>query len=199
LFVIIMKMKYQKTQIAIILCLVILTACWRVASTNFGLYNLMPMAAIGLFSGSIFSDKRWAYLITIGSMLLSDIIFNVFTHTPGFYGFSQFINYGALLLVTFLGTYLQKKNFKSIMGFTLTGSMIFFLVSNFGTFLTGYYGYSFSGFVNCYTMAIPFYKYEMATHFFVNSILSDLLFSSVAFGIYYLVSVKKPTLVTLKS
>jgi hypothetical protein len=34
-------------------------------------------------------------------------------------------------------------------------------------------------------MAIPFYKNELATSFFVNSLQADLVFSFVAFGAYH--------------
>ncbi|MBK7764165.1 MAG: hypothetical protein IPI46_12615 [Bacteroidetes bacterium] len=179
-------MKKESTQILIVAVLVSLTALFRVVNAEFHLYNLVPIAALGLFSGSVLSNKKYAYFIPLTAMLLSDIGLSLFTSTQGFYGISQIVNYAALILVTFVGTHLVNRNAVSVAGYTLSGSLIFFLLSNLGTFLGGYYGYSFDSFIQCFTMAIPFYKSEMATTFFMNSFAGDMVFSFVAFGILYL-------------
>lgn len=184
----------MKKEILIVSILVLATATLRVINAEAHLYNLVPVAALGLFSGSVLNDKKWAYLIPLMSMFLSDIGLSLFTHTPGFYGISQIVNYLALGLVTLLGTSLVKRNTLNILGYTLLGSMIFFIVSNFGTFLQGYYGYSLAGLANCYTMALPFYKSEFSTTIFMNSFLGDIIFSAIAFGIFQLVVLSKMTL-----
>jgi hypothetical protein len=174
--------------------LVLTIAILRVVNAEAHLYNMVPVAALGLFSGSVLTNKKWAYMIPLTAMFLSDVGLNLFTTTPGFYGVSQIVNYLALGLVTLLGTALVKRNTINVLGFTLGGSMIFFLVSNFGTFLQGYYGYHFEGFTACYAMALPFYKSEFSTTIFMNSFLGDIIFSAVAFGIFYLASLPKLTL-----
>ena len=50
------------------------------------------------------------------------------------------------------------------------GAVIFFIVTNFGVWISGMYGYSLKGFITCYTLAIPFFAY---------SVISTLIFSSV--------------------
>lgn len=179
-------MKKESNQIFLVAVLVLITALLRVVNAEFHVYNLVPVAALGLFSGSILKNKRIAYLIPLLSMILSDIGLSLFTDVQGFYGISQFVNYSALVLVTFLGTFLVKRNATNIVGLTLSGSFVFFLLSNFGTFLSGYYGYSFNGLTTCFTLAIPFYKSDMASTFFLNSFLGDLCFSFISFGIAYL-------------
>ncbi len=179
-------MKKEYNQIVLVIALVLVTSILRVVNAEFHVYNLVPVAALGLFSGSILQNKRIAYLIPLLSMLLSDVGLSLFTHVQGFYGVSQMINYFALALVTFLGTFLVKRNAVNTIGYTLSGSVIFFVLSNLGTFLSGYYGYSFNGFATCFTMAIPFYKSELASTFFINSFLGDLCFSFLAFGVAYL-------------
>ncbi len=184
----------MKKEILIVALLVLTTAILRVVNAEAHLYNMVPVAALGLFSGSVLTNKKWAYMIPLTAMFLSDVGLNLFTTTPGFYGVSQIVNYLALGLVTLLGTALVKRNTINVLGFTLGGSMIFFLVSNFGTFLQGYYGYHFEGFTACYAMALPFYKSEFSTTIFMNSFLGDIIFSAVAFGIFYLASLPKLTL-----
>ena len=184
----------MKKEILIVALLVLTTAILRIVNAEAHLYNMVPVAALGLFSGSVLTNKKWAYLIPLTAMFLSDVGLNLFTTTPGFYGVSQIVNYLALGLVTLLGTALVKRNTINVFGFTLGGSMIFFLISNFGTFLSGYYGYSVAGFTECYVMALPFYKSEFSTTIFMNSFLGDIIFSAVAFGIFYLASLPKLTL-----
>lgn len=179
-------MQNANKQLFIVILLISIMAAWRVVNTGLGIYHMVPMAALGLFSGSILSDRRWAYGIPLFAMFLSDLGLSIFTSMPGFYDFSQLVNYAALASVVFLGARLQDRRAFNVAGYTLSGSLLFFLISNFGTFLSGYYGYSIQGLIQCYTMAIPFYKSEIATQFFMNSLISDLLFSSIAFGIFYL-------------
>ena len=187
-------MKSQYKQLLLVSVLVLLTALWRVVNTELHIYHLVPVAALGLFSGSVLEQKKWAYLMPLTAMFLSDLGLSLFTSMEGFYGISQVVNYLALALVTLMGTRLVNRNAVNIAGFTLGGSLVFFILSNLGTFLSGYYGYSFSSLIECYTMALPFYKSELSTQFFVSSLISDMAFSAVAFGIYalFLVSKMKP-------
>lgn len=183
----------MKKEILIVAFLVLTTAVLRVINAEAHLYNMVPVAALGLFSGSVISNKKWAFMIPLAAMFLSDLGLSLFTHTPGFYGISQTVNYLALVIVTLLGTTLVKRNTINVLGYTLGGSMIFFLISNFGTFLQGYYGYSVAGLTECYAMALPFYKSEFSTTIFMNSFLGDIIFSVVAFGIFQLVTLSKMT------
>jgi len=61
-------------------------------------------------------------------------------------------------------------------GAAITSATLFFIVSNFGTWLTGtLYPMSLAGLTECYVMAIPFYG---------NTLLGDLFYVIVLFGIY---------------
>jgi len=184
----------MKKEILIVALLVLTTAILRIVNAELHMYNMVPVAALGIFSGSVLTNKKWAYMIPLTAMFLSDVGLNLFTSTPGFYGISQFVNYLALSLVTLLGTTLVNRKAINVLGYTLGGSMIFFLVSNFGTFLQGYYGYQFEGFINCYVMALPFYKSEFSTVIFMNSFLGDIIFSVIAFGTFYFATLPKLTL-----
>lgn len=180
----------------LVLTFILASAALRVINAEYHVYNLIPIAAMGIFSGSVLSNKRLAYMIPLGAMLLSDLGLELFTTMQGFYGISQVVNYAALVLVTFMGTALHNRKVLNILGYTLSGSLVFFILSNFGTYLSGYYGYGLSSLVTCYTMAIPFYKSEMATSFFMNSLLGDLLFSGLAFGAYHYFYSKKAHIIT---
>lgn len=117
--------------------LVLLTAALRVLNAEMHWYHLIPLSALGIFSGSVLKDKRWSYLIPLSAFFLSDLGLALFTNQQGFYGVSQIVNYAALALVTFMGTHLQRRNVLNIGLYTLSGSLVYFLISNFGTFLGG--------------------------------------------------------------
>ena len=50
------------------------------------------------------------------------------------------------------------------------GALAFFVITNFGVWATGMYGYTFDGLIACYTLAIPFFAY---------SLISTIIFSSL--------------------
>jgi hypothetical protein len=61
----------------------------------------------------------------------------------------------------------------SLFGTALVGSLIFFLMSNFGVFLRGDFGYSLAGLTRCYVAAIPF---------FGNTVSGDIFYGLLLFG-----------------
>jgi hypothetical protein len=60
-------------------------------------------------------------------------------------------------------------------------SLVFFIVTNFGVWLSGWYGYTLEGLSACYIAAIPFYR---------NQVLGDVFFTALLFGADYLVKTK---------
>jgi len=61
----------------------------------------------------------------------------------------------------------------------LGASIIFFLVSNFGTWMSGMmYPKTGAGLIACYTAAIPFFQ---------GTFISDLVYTTVLFGSFELV------------
>lgn len=180
-------MAKRKDTFTILFCtvLVLLAVVSRVINTETHWYGFAPIVAISLFSGAILKNKTYAYLLPLCAYFLSDLFLQFFTATPGFYGVSQYFVYGAMIFVVLLGTKMKRPKPLRILGFTLGGSLIFWIVSNFGVFVAGYYGLSFSGFIYTYLMAIPFYT-PTGTTFFINSFAGDLLFSGVLFGLFTL-------------
>ena len=171
-------MKRNYTNIILAVSLILIAAFARIANREMHLYNLAPIAAIGLFSGAILKDKRFAYIIPLLAMLIADTYFQLFTRVQGFYGQEQWFVYGGMILVTLLGTKMGKISGLKVVGFSLTGSAVFFIVSNFGSFLSGMWGTGFDALVTTYTMALPFFR---------NTVAGDLLGSVLLFSAYFLV------------
>lgn len=176
-------MKNNRTNILLAAGLILLAVAARIVNYELHIYNLAPVAALGLFSGSVVNNKRMAYLLPLLAMFISDAYIQFFTPMKGFYDISQFFVYGAMALITFLGTTMKSHKPLRIAGYSIAGSAIFFILSNFGTFLTGYWGLNMDGFVTTYLMALPFYTKE-GTNFFFNTFIGDLVFSGLLFGAY---------------
>jgi hypothetical protein len=58
----------------------------------------------------------------------------------------------------------------------MASGMVFFIVSNFGVWVTsGMYAHTLDGLLECYVMALPFFR---------TSLMADLFYSAVLFGLY---------------
>jgi len=109
--------------------------------------NFTPVAAIALFSGT-YLNKKYMLVVPIAAMLLSDLII-------GFHSGMIWV-YGSFVLIGLIGLWLKNhKKIGNIIGAALLSSIIFFIITNFGVWLTGYYGLTFNGLIECYTMANP--------------------------------------------
>ena len=78
--------------------------------------------------------------------------------------------WGSVLLISFLHTYFSRGITKRISG-ALLGALLFFVVTNFGVWSGGMYGYSMNGLIMCYTMAIPFFAYSLISTVFFSTII----------------------------
>jgi hypothetical protein len=169
-------MKRSNINILIAVSLVLVAIIVRIASSSLHLYNFAPIAALGLFSGAVIKDKRLlALLVPLAGQFLADLYFQVFTNTPGFYP-GQFFNYLALGSAAALGLSMKQIKPVSVLAYIFGASALFFVISNFGVFMSGYYSYSFAGFIETYVKAIPFYR---------NTILGDLIGGVALFGLYF--------------
>lgn len=175
--------KINSNTLLIGIVLIMIAAVLRVANNEMHWYNFAPYTAIGLFCGAIFMRTPLAFIFPLVAVFVSDLAMQIFTDIPGFYGTSQVVNYAAIILVALLGSLMKKQNALNVLGFSVGGTLIFWLVSNLGVFMTGMYGYTLSGFAQTYLMALPFYNHS-ANMFFFNPLLGDIIFNGLFFGIY---------------
>ncbi len=151
--------------------------------------NFTPVAAMALFGGTYIQNKRLAFFIPMATLFLSDIVMQLVNGT-GFYQDMAFV-YGAMALMTMIGFALRGKDQRpAIMVASLTGSILFFFITNFGTWTTGLYGYTTQGLMNCYVAAIPFFK---------GTVLGDLFYNLVFFGAYGIYSHLNPAFAEKKT
>lgn len=132
--------------------------------------NFAPIGGLAIFSGSKFKNK-FAWAIPISAMIISDIFL-------GFHKTIPFV-YASFIIASFIGSMVKKDKWQSLMIASLTSSIIFFLVTNFGVFMTGtMYAKNINGLTQCYLMALPFFR---------NTVLSDFIYTfSFFYGFKYL-------------
>ena len=171
-------------------------------------FGFAPQIAMAIFGGSMISDKRWAFVLPLLSMFLSDMLYqalylNGYTPISGFYP-GQLINYILFAGLTVFGFLLKKATVLRVAAFSISGSLLFFLASNFFVWFGGG-GFArpktFEGLVQVYTDALAFYReYGLIEGFAGNLFLGDLFFSALLFGGYYLFQrVGRKELVVMKN
>lgn len=151
--------------------------------------NFTAIGAIAVFGGSVIKDKKLAFLLPLAALLLSDICLQLFTQVKGFYGPGQYFVYGAFILITWLATFIRKRNVANIAFAAVWSGLIFFVVSNFAVWLfsNGFYPKTLAGLGACFWAAVPFYQGQVTGSFLLNGIVGDLFFSAILFGGYAMV------------
>ena len=132
--------------------------------------NFAPIGAIAIFSG-LYLPKKWAIVLPLAAMFFSDIFI-------GFYSWSIMLSvYGGFIIMTLIGLVVRKhKKLSTILGGTILGSVIFYLITNGAVWAFGsLYTHNLAGLLQSYIMAIPFFR---------NSLLSDLFYTGILVGAY---------------
>lgn len=175
-------MKNKKIYILLITSIVVFGVIARVLPHN---ANFAPMGAIALFAAAFYKRKALALAIPAIAWWLSDLYLNntVYATSENFtwFTYDQLFSVLALLSIVLLGALLLKSfNVAKVLVGSISASLIFFLISNFGVWMQGFlYPKTWSGLVSCYTMALPFYK---------ATFVSDLVFSGIFFSAMYFIS-----------
>ena len=129
--------------------------------------NFTPLAAIALFGGAQFADRRTAFAVPLAGLVLSDCVL-------GFHWLSPVV-YGAFALIVCLGILLRRRlSPAAIGGAALSSAVVFFILTNFAVWATGgLYPTTLAGLGHCYIAAIPFFR---------NTLAGDLVYSALLFG-----------------
>jgi len=173
-------LKNNKLQFWFSALVVILIAASRLMSHT---DNFVPVFAMILFASVHLKNKLQAILISIGALWLSDLYINNWGKYAEYHNEFIFIsspfNYLSYLLIALIGFKLFQNtiSIKKVFGSSLFVGVVFFIVSNFGVWLSGsLYPLTFDGLLSCYTAAIPFFR---------STLSSNMLFSFILFGGYY--------------
>lgn len=152
--------------------------------------NFTPVAAIALFGGAYMTRKAFAFIIPFAAMLLSDLII-------GFHGYMIAVYFSFAIAVT-IGVLIRNNiKFVTVIGASLTSSVLFFLITNFAVWLgSPFYPQSVAGLMECYAAGLPFFNdSSLGISFFSNEILGGLFYNGLFFGAFALARYRFPALV----
>jgi hypothetical protein len=176
---------WQPLTLALILGACVLTAILRLKLVPLP-WNLTPVGALALFAGARL--RSWqAFALPPLLMFLTDVLVANHFGYALFYPAMPFV-YAGFLLNVVLGRWVARtENPVAVGGAAVAGSVQFFLVSNFGVWLTSAlnpadphsYEASLAGLWTCYAMAVPFFR---------GTFFGDLIFCAVLFGAHALLS-----------
>lgn len=169
---------------------------------NFG-WNFAPIGAVALFAGATFRRPAYAFLVPLCSMFASDLALGWYRHDFEFYTFHPLmaVVYSCYALSVCLGfgirrewnrldakkpnsqtnefaasgdsnSMLVQRQLPVIFG-TLTGSILFFLVTNFANWVVYADVYTWGTLMECFYVAIPFFR---------NTLASDAIGAAILFG-----------------
>jgi hypothetical protein len=141
--------------------------------------NFAPIGAMALFSGAYLGRRTLAFVAPLAAMLLSDTVL-------GFHSGMIFV-YASVALITILGAMTLRKRSPVRIGLAaVAGSVLFFVITNFGTWLLGdMYPHTAVGLVACYAAAIPFFQ---------NTLAGDLFYATLLFGGFRIAELLVPQL-----
>ena len=132
--------------------------------------NFTSLIALSFYVPAIFGRQYIPAVIL--SFAITDLVIG--------YHYGTFFTWGSVLLIGLISNYFGKTLIKRLSG-ALVGAIIFFIVTNFGVWISGMYEYSLNGIISCYTAAIPFFAY---------SAISTILFSFLIEIFYKIYQIK---------
>ncbi len=141
--------------------------------------NFTPIAAMALFGGAYFTNKKLSFIVPFAAMLLSDLIL-------GFHS-TMWAVYLSFALIVVIGFSLrEKKKVSNIFLASVSSSVLFFAITNFAVWLGGsMYPMTLAGLAECFTAAIPFFSYTA---------VGDLFYVGIFFGAFEFARTKFPEL-----
>ena len=158
-------------------------------------YNFTPIGGMALFGAAYFGRKYLALIVPFVALWISNLLLDNLIYAQYYEGFVWVSNpavFIAFALIVLVGWGLLKKvTLGRLLGSSLSASAIFFIVSNFGSWLdSGIYPRTWDGLVACYVAAVPFFQ---------NTLAGDLFYVAVLFGSYELVRRTWPKLALHKA
>ena len=122
--------------------------------------NFTSLIALSFYAPAIFGVRFIPAIVL--SFIVTDLYF-------GFHGTTLF-TWGSVILIGLFSKYMSSTFIMRLSG-SFLAACLFYLLTNFGVWLLGGYGYSLNGLVASYTMAIPFFAYSLVSTFIFSGII----------------------------
>lgn len=157
--------------------------------------NFSPIEAMALFGGAYFANRWLALGVPLLTVLLSDVALALLNGGEFRNYFTAYLPqlltvYTCIVLSTVLGFGLRGRvNGGRVLGYSLAGSVLFFVVTNFVVWLTAaslpHHDACSAGLLPCYVAAVPFFQW---------TVLSTLFYAALLFGGFALLRRRVPML-----
>ena len=109
-------------------------------------------------------------IIYLPALVISFFITDFFI---GFHSVTLF-TWGSVILIGLGSKFFVSNVFTRVSG-SLLGACIFFLITNFGVWSIGSYGYTAESFILCYTLALPFFAYSLISTFIFSGVIEGVI------------------------
>lgn len=177
----------------LVIGLIILAAAARFAVPG-DWFNFSPIGAMALFGAATIRRSWLAIALPVSALFLSDLILNN-TALSAWYdgGFTLLASYqaftvGSMVLTVVLGRLIFARRITAIgvVGGSLGAAVLFFLVTNAGAWwMSPQYTKDVAGLLASYAAGVPFFR---------NTLVSQLLFGGVLFGLHAWMKRRVPSL-----
>ena len=152
--------------------------------------NFSPVEALALFGGAYFAKRSTALWVPLAAMFVSDIalgLINGGIYSEYFLSAGFALVYLCIALSTVLGFGLRGRvSVFRVVGYSLAGSLLFFLVTNFGVWLgSQMYPPTAAGLLASYIAGVPFFQ---------NTAAGTLCYAAVMFGSFAYLRQRHPQL-----
>ena len=123
--------------------------------------NFTPILAVAVFIPFLTNSWKTAVPITLGAMFIGDLYWGLHSYMAW--------TYAAVVLSSMLALNVK------LLTSSILAPVLFFIVTNFGVWTSGYYGYTIEGLIACYIAAIPFFH---------MTLLGTLIYTGAFFAIH---------------
>ena len=125
--------------------------------------NFTSLIALSFYVPAIFGSRY------IPAVLLSFVFTDM---VIGFHNTLLF-TWGSVIFIGIFSRYFTKSILTRISG-ALTGALIFFIITNFGVWVSGMYQANLNGLVESYVMGLPFFGYSLVSTFIFGSLIETV-------------------------
>lgn len=166
-------------KILLVLALVVIAVSWRIINNNYTIAPNLELVTTVSVIGALILGIKFAILIPFLTMIISDYLIGnseIFIFT-----------WSAFIIIGISATILRKFNNspkKQVLysgGFAIMASFLFFLITNFGVWAQGWYPATLAGLIDCFVLAIPFYR---------TMLVGNLIFVPSAVVVWQLVRIR---------
>jgi len=126
--------------------------------------NFTSLLALSFYIPALLGVRYLPALLV--SFILTDLVI-------GFHGVTLF-TWGSVIVIGFMSKFFVT-NMKTRISGSLFGACLFFIITNFGVWSLGSYGYTAAGLLTSYTLAIPFFAYSVISTIILSVVIETYL------------------------